>query len=315
MIDSICNNLRAVTDYFDLDDKKRADAFYEPVDVNLLAYHYTTPEAFLKIVENGKLWFTRSDCLNDFSEGQYILTVFKDVLEKMHQERQDEDFEVFYKNANYELGRGAFHSSEGLLPKTETHHILTSYDSYVCCLSTEEDSLQMWNYYMKANAYEGYNIGFRIPSMFTGGGFRVVKVLYSYEEQCQLMQTMIEEVLRIYGKNCCMAIHSFLSDWRLMFKHEAFRHEQEVRVLLRVPHDKSFLSQHEIKFRSQHGFVAPYIEVEFNKESIFRVTIGPVADSKFAAQTCLQFLAAEGFSVDRMNSPVEVWVSDIPVRF
>jgi hypothetical protein len=56
-------------------------------------WHYTSADGLLGIVRNeqsehGKLhfWFTRSDCLNDTSEGTHILLLFRQVCSDLLQE-------------------------------------------------------------------------------------------------------------------------------------------------------------------------------------------------------------------------------------
>ena len=55
-------------------------------------WHYTSADGLLGIIRNepneiGKLhfWFTRSDCLNDTSEGTHILLLFREVCSELIQ--------------------------------------------------------------------------------------------------------------------------------------------------------------------------------------------------------------------------------------
>ena len=40
----------------------------------------------------------------------------------------------------------------------ERHYSSHEVDAYLCCFSLDSDSLPMWNYYVKGNVYQGYNL-------------------------------------------------------------------------------------------------------------------------------------------------------------
>ena len=53
-------------------------------------YHYTSPDGLEKILNKHRLWFTRYDCLNDYSERKYLLNVYASVCEKFKKRRKNQ---------------------------------------------------------------------------------------------------------------------------------------------------------------------------------------------------------------------------------
>ena len=128
-----------------------------------IVFHYTSPDGLLGIIKNKKiqLRFGRVDCLNDYSEGQEILEIYRQVCEDLHDEGKiDESF---------------FKKIITITPDTKTwFNLKTEYGTsgrkiervcYVCCFSRKKDSLPMWNYYVKNNKYQGYNLGFGLNEL------------------------------------------------------------------------------------------------------------------------------------------------------
>ena len=321
MIDSICNKLMSITNCEELHRLRNEGAFYLIPSGERPIYHYTAPDTFIKIIGNKKMRFTRSDCLNDYSEGKYILSVFERVLNEMRCEycKQDldksneyTDFFKFYDEVFLRNDISAFLYDERL----HDNEVIT-YDSFVCCFSEEKDSLPMWNYYLKNGNYEGYNIGFHSPSMFDAKNIQWLKVIYTIKEQAKLIRCMIDSIYKIYSNFDPYIMRLIMTDWKLMFKNIAFSHEKEVRVVLKIPRNKHPDNVNKVEYMSRRGLITPYIDYEFVPESILDVTIGPMAYNMCAIHSTIQFLEAKnilknrnGFYADEM-----VNVSTIPVRF
>lgn len=47
-----------------------------------IVYHYTSPKAFLSILENKQVWFTDVRYMNDKSEGKFIVKLLVEFIEK-----------------------------------------------------------------------------------------------------------------------------------------------------------------------------------------------------------------------------------------
>ena len=302
-------------------------------------YHYTSPIGFQGIIENKSLWFTRSDCLNDYSEGLYIEQVYKNSIVGLRSSNDinDDFFELIKdirpKNTQL-IGRTTTQEEkerfEGLqksdkeqscFPVPEKCFSLRECDTYICCFSKSQDSLPMWNYYSKSGRYEGYNIGFHCG---TGWGFcsdtEVFHVVYSESDQTRLIQAMVKRAYKFWqsGGDCQEAkstITECLSNWQFMFKHPSFQHEEEVRAIYYRPIDDNELDKlPSVHFRTSNGMIIPYIELEFgiddpNNECVFSVTVAPLIKDKIATETTKQFLVSQGFPYQIVDN------SKIPIRF
>ena len=125
--------------------------------------HYTSPESLERILLEEKvcLRFTRADCLNDASEGVYIERLFNIVCKLLRDDDGvSEKYYEFLLNVktiamkNYEEHLG------NLVPLSVIKNYYINKVVYLCCFSYSEDSLPMWNYYVKSNRYRGYSISF-----------------------------------------------------------------------------------------------------------------------------------------------------------
>ena len=128
-------------------------------------YHYTSPEAFLSIINDRKIRFTDARFMNDKTETKYFISVLikflnqnnsefpycRECVNELLKENDFEDLEhlnVEKINYNYEL----FLNESNIKKKR----------IFVFCTSSDNDSLNMWNYYVNNGKYQGYNIGINI---------------------------------------------------------------------------------------------------------------------------------------------------------
>jgi len=102
---------------------------------------------------------------------------------------------------------------------------------------------------------------------------------------------------------------------RYLFKHSAFEHEKEVRLIIYVPivTDKPTF---ETKFKSKSGYIVPYIELEItNSEKLMflikAITIGQLANKELANKSMAVYLEKMGYHLFGGN----IQNSEIPVRF
>ena len=124
-------------------------------NIPLTIYHYTSPDAFQKIITDKRLRFSRFDCLNDYSEGTIVKSLFPECLNSLLKEN-------LISKEFYELAKDTDISNKVLVPDKEKFFRDAEADAFICCFSEDPDALQMWQYYSKGGNYEGYNIGFDI---------------------------------------------------------------------------------------------------------------------------------------------------------
>lgn len=268
---------------FELGAKRKFVPVFEEGDL----FHYTSPEGMNSILFSNEneieLFASRCDCVNDTSEGKYIIDVYNEAITELCKENQITDRQ--------------FYNIKSIMPSDK--ELIYTYDEnrcvsvaerkcnkYICCFSTDGDSLAMWNYYSKNSKYQGYNIAFfdieameSLRKYFSGTSIKWYKVIYDCEEKKKLIKDFVLEILKYFDNVSISSIKSVISsqlaEWGRCFKHPCFAHEKEVRVVVSIPQDE----EHEllpVEYRQKDMFIIPFIRLRFSKESLSAVTISPL---------------------------------------
>lgn len=117
-------------------------------------------------------------------------------------------------------------------------------------------------------------------------------------------------------------LRAYLWSWCLAFKNEAFKHEEEIRIVIDIPiEDISWATQptklDEIKimYRNHHGLFTSFFYMYFEEYTLDSITIGPFSNSEqdknIQEENIYSFLRKTGFNIGRGR----VTCSDIPIRF
>jgi len=294
--------------------------------------HYTSPQGLLSIFkENGDivLWFTQYDSLNDRSERENIIISYNKFIER-NKDNFTEEFILFLQSITITDKTYIAYKTEYSVDEngnTSTHYDSKEQecDTYLCCFSTIPDSLQMWNYYSKNNRYEGYSISFSSDyfeeALSFGNGYKmtIAQVIYNDSDKLAIWEKFVFPLYEIY-KTATMKelseikyrIQNFMENLQFLFKDVCFMHENEVRVILRVPKNmrkKDLLNISRRKYRSSNGYVIPYVEVKCHPDSCHFITTAPLLEKDLAIKNLKDML-------DNYNHPfVAVFPSDIPIRF
>lgn len=315
--------------------------------LGMTVYHYTSPEAFRAIVEKKALRFTDIRFLNDKSESIYFVEMLAEFLEK--------------KGKNYPVFNSCF---ERMLNNRKPHDISNVYDEaflpegvsdrfysnkqrcFVFSTSTQQDCLNMWNYYVNNDAYQGYNIGFQTGNLLNSFlsdlddmfleqvSVKYGRVVYQREQQFQMLETMVREMemkltcFKPYDEHSENA--AALNQWLIQreidayaafFKHPAFEAENEFRIALiaesgRLPRRTKadqYSEQSGKKvaegFTIKRGLVVPYVQIALHSDSICSVTVAPIMEFELAKRGVSELM--NGFHIDH----VKVMHSEIPIRF
>lgn len=198
------------------------------------------------------------------------------------------------------------------------------YDTYLCSFSQNKDSLPMWNYYSKSQHYEGYNIGFYIENKhaegLSGYKFNIAKIIYTDTEKEELIRNLLISIAKKYADEDIKSNNSWLISWLtdyindiiLAFKKPCFAHEEEVRMILRVP--KRYRSNgidrvSKRQYRENNGYIIPYVEYSFEKGMVYEIHIAPLLEPEIAKRNVYDLLAQRDYS------HVRVFLSEIPIRF
>ena len=307
--------------------------------ISLNAYHYTSPEAFLSIIQNHSIRFTDIRYMNDRAEGIYFVKLLLDFVEKnrgnyphfeevINQLLKGNDLEKIRTLATTEIQYEE-------IPRLPYHPNRV----FVFCTCTEVDSLNMWNYYTNTGVYQGYNIGFRLFDLlrsFDTPSSKVLdpilvhygKVLYEEKKQFEEITRLAEEIEIKASKSPNalkreqIHLRMYIDSKGAFFKHPKFKSEQEFRIIVEMPEakiprqkddPKKYVGVHNQElwegFCTKHGLIVPFLNVSFSKEAIQRITIAPMVEYEIAKKSIRELLECQ-----RIKN-VQIYKSTIPIRF
>lgn len=211
-------------------------------------FHYTSPLNIENILKEDKihLRFTKSDCLNDTTEGYFVDELFVYAAKSLYELGEITKRYRNFLDDIYSIANNAYKNEAAdkiFLEKYEKTCLDNRY--FLCCFSKDDDSLPLWNYYVKERKYEGFNIGFD-PRKIEKAKYRkdtynilVAPVKYSgFFEDCM---NLIKEYSAFHRfadeKNeakLAILFSCFLEKYRLFVKNQCFKHENEVRAVLNL---------------------------------------------------------------------------------
>lgn len=295
-----------------------------------IIFHYTSPDALLKILnkDNIELRFTRNDCVNDTLEGKHIIEIYSKTCEellafsKISKEFYDliikskpRDNKLFFKEQKMKHGSVTIAEQDTFLV-------------YLCCFSSESDSLPMWNYYVKNGMYQGVCIGFdtnlfdeyhdsRQPEKF--GDIDLRKVIYSDSEKKDIFIKILLALFESFDEtqdesvgNIEVILSSLLLELQYISKSECFAHEKEIRAIMKIPISKKVNKCYRIQYDSKGSYIIPFTLVSIDeKRNLREITIGPLAEKELSKSIIFELLESRGYDMDEKN----IQNSKIPIRF
>jgi len=214
----------------------KGDQMINSIENTTIVYHYCPIESLFSIISNQSLWLTSLSSSNDQRE----LKIAEDVLQNSLKKITDKSN---LKNPAEKL----------LNFSNSTQHSKTyqsNYEYYALSFVNEKDSLTHWERY--GNQMHGVSIAFNIneiENLFSNLKFnkithrwlRIVKVLYTLEEQIEyaneVITTLLEDIFitnddgidtldDIYQ----ITYNSLLATLKPIFKHKGFAGERECRL-------------------------------------------------------------------------------------
>lgn len=307
-----------------------------------IVYHYTSPDAFLSIIQHQAIRFTDIRYLNDRAEGIYFVKLLLDFVEK------NAGKYPLFEEVVSQLLKGNDWNKIQNLETTEVFYNEIPRMPYkaervfVFCACAEPDQLNMWNYYVNNGAYQGYNIGLRVkellktfdtPNQKTIDAFHVYygKVLYDEKWQMTEIRMLAESIERGIDatpdkeraiKYAQLNLRSYINAQGAFYKHPKFKAENEFRIIVeisdgRIPHNKEdasgFVGENNKKmvegFCTKRGLVVPFLTVALPANAISRVTVAPMVEFDIAKQSIREL-----FDVYGQGHP-PIFKSNIPIRF
>lgn len=287
-------------------------------------YHYTSPEGLLGILKTGtpSLWFTKYDVLNDASEGKHIIDIYNLVCNKLYSQHAISS--AFYETIKDVVPNTIETFSFPDKKELDLTNIYSSEtDVYVCCFSKNRDSLPMWNYYTKSNKYEGYNVGFSFfdinnsikNALSEDYTISFRNVIYDDSKKEEIVSKELLEIYRYLGDQASethlakLMIGRLLRDLQFIFKPAYFSHEEEVRAIISLPREQHNPIAFTRKYRTNNGYIIPYIEVNFSSEIAKSITIAPLLNDEAAKETVKLLFQDRNYSITDIEN------SRIPIRY
>lgn len=305
-----------------------------------LIYHYTNTKGLMGILnlQLGKvvLWLSRADCLNDITEGKEVERILKIVAKEMldNNEITEKEFDCIndMKCDNRILFAKTFYERDS---KPVTQASFQESDDYILSFCKKPNTLEMWRYYSKGET--GYCLGFDQSALqfvthfdpFTvndGKNSKIEWLDVVYDDSIKKekvknsikeTQEIISKIYKIYKQEYLNAFKIYLSSllkkYQYTFKHECFKNEDEIRVVISVPKKKKVFEKSEdfeIKFRNSDEMIIPYIEYEFPKKCLKSVMISPLSNdnTKNSTQDYIKAFTDE-------SDDIIVEKSELPIRF
>lgn len=281
-----------------------------PEDFPESLFHYTSSAAFLSIIKNGELWFSDYRYMNDLSELNYGIELFKRILsERSDAESDNDDSHILFV---------ALKELESAAPQT---------DMFVFCMCEENNLLNQWRVYGKDTvpvSIEFATRGFMFVN-WKPHNFQLVPIIYDAYKQQAIADNVIsagveymrqhrdaifanDDAIKGFGEMFAAACIG----WSSSMKHPQFAVEKEWRLSVRWGLGPRYLRGQ--NYRASPIGIVPYLTVRPDDENmgselpIRSVTIGPCAYPTIQRQTIHDLLYQHNMA-DK-----DVHVSDLPVR-
>lgn len=279
------------------------------------SYHYTSSNGIFGIINSCQLHCSNANFLNDPTEQNYFESILKEVISKNSACKNI--YEILYNNS-------------------VESHIINPFENYVISFCKNKDSLSMWSHYAKGN---GYNLGFNIDSIIKRNNnkflsIKKVDLIYSKHDQISSLEKYIlshkdnsvkylqfENTKKFAQKNddknsydtanyeqdnYLIDFSSGLFEMNLKFKHEAFKREEEVRLVVSQDESAVLTTSHKI---SSTGIIIEYVSLALNlSEDLTSITMHPLNGD-------LHTMGMERFLNAKVNiKKIDISKSEIPLR-
>lgn len=311
-------------------------------------YHYTSANALMAILDtgdnkSGSVRFTDARYMNDRSEHMYFVKLLLEYMEEHkteYQYCQEVINELLFKDQPYTLDDYLSLRVFEIKDVKIDNYLFPKPRNFLFCMSKNNDSLHMWNYYVHNGNYQGYNLGIRIYGFLkifdqeSTGNNDPIKiycgdVLYKrtkQEKEIEVLCNAIEDFGARTRKspNTFQWVVAYL--WQyieccgLFYKDKSFSDEEEYRIVIQFYDSvaQSTISTYfknsnrnvEYNYFERNGILVPYLSVPLRKEAVKQVTIAPIMENRIALFSVKEFLESNGYS-----NKVKVKQSTIPIRF
>lgn len=251
-----------------------------------ILYHYTSLCGLKGIVENRNIWLTDCQYLNDTTEYIHAIDFLKIAVNETKSKYENEFIQnIEDQSSNYEAKEIILTITSGVIGSFES---LCRY--FIFCASANKDSLPMIQYSKGERksslclgiSFDRYNF---LERMTDHSNFKVYKVVYNDNEKLDIIKRIIDVEYNAW-KKCNIPLNIIKSDFqrsfndiRLLFKHNSFSYENEMRIIAAIPKENlkegETINNITYKHRQYMGFSIPYITFPILVESIFEIITSP----------------------------------------
>ncbi len=284
-----------------------------------LLYHYTTLDAFTKILSSSCLWASGVRYLNDSQEITAGLDHLSETVTKRTAERsQDKILSQVYKVISSRL-----RSARGILSSSGPTEA-APLDYYVTCFSDDGgDRLSQWRAYGGVGA--GAAIGFDSEALRLlrpkAGLARLVQTIYDDSVARPHTAKFLDQLESVALKKAdgaaepetavipaaWMLFGTLIDEVTTRVKHEAFREEREWRVAV-TPKDEQ-----PIQVRASNEGLIPYVEISVPDGPYFlpiaEIMVGPSSRQELNVLAINTLLKNRGYPAS-----IQVRSSKVPFR-
>lgn len=296
--------------------------FIEQGEIEKPLYHFTDLNAMKSIIENGNLWLTRFDFLNDTEEIKYMIQIIGDSLVKNKNEMT-----AFIERCLCIVDFCFGNKSDDSISEDEKKIALLIKDSlsniYVLSTSEKDDNLSLWHYYaagtgcsIKINSKDlkAHFAGYNSPVSNKSAPIFMNKINYTDDvsqlRSLKTLQTIFKnDFLTEEHKKYIACVHIIYEG--IFIKNPNMAQEEEFRVAVIAP---AFHKDNQVvtKFRVSKNTFIPYIELNIGpRASIQEIRIAPLNKTDIAKKGLEEFLRNKGFN----NATEMVKVSAIKLRY
>jgi len=261
-------------------------------------FHYTDARGVLGILGSQQLWATHALYLNDTTEICHTQGLVEEIyLSLIDQAKPDDKAKLDFNNPLW-IYRDFLHRLS-----YQTARVKPNPDFFVACFCEKDDLLSQWRGY--GNRGFGYAIGFDTKRLsYPNNTFELRKVIYSVEEQKQIINEILEAVIaslkrmtntmNVDSADSIAEAHAHIFEeeitkYATFFKHPTFHEENEWRLIY-LPIENAYSNQ--MKYRGGCLGIIPYVEVDLpnGKNNIASIRIGPTVQPELAKKA-LEMLA------------------------
>jgi hypothetical protein len=238
-------------------------------------FHYTDVAAVMSIIKNRCLRLTDYRYLNDSSEYHDGISNLKGAFNIL-QPSVLSNYDYFGEAASYVKN---FLDDDAEYPKNGS-------SIYVGSFSRSRDQLSQWR------SYGSYAIEFDREEL--SKSFALDDCVYDPIKKKKHSSAKVSECLERVSNAMSLTesfnvqaqeAYSMLIREALIFKHEAFHEENEVRCVVGADGGRQ-----ELKFRHRGDMIIPYIEVPFELKAVRAIHIGPIQYQELAASSMASYL-------------------------